>query len=361
MDVDAVVAWVDGSDPKHEAKRQEWLARESGRLIKKAAIPLRFSDNGELRYCLRSIRNHAPWISTIYLITDAQTPNFLDRHAAAALGVRIVDHKTVFRHRAHFLPTFNSCAIETMMWQIPDLSERFIYFNDDMFFCGVLQPNDFFRDDKVVLRGRKVDWTTRPTRDAHGRAQRLGATLAGSDLRHGLLEAHVPYPVRRSVMQSLAARLPDEFDRNAAQRFREHGTFTPIAMHNAECLQRGLAVVIAGADTAYITARACHELDGDQLREKFAPVLQETKTLFCINDLGAMREKVPEIDSLMAQAVGGPLPFEKDRATMGSILFRIYARLYAVVRHRGPRRLRKLLDRKRLRQKADMVEINGTA
>jgi hypothetical protein len=45
--------------------------------------------------------------------------------------VVFADHRSIIHSR--YLPTFNSHAIEGHLYRVPDLSERFIYFNDDMF------------------------------------------------------------------------------------------------------------------------------------------------------------------------------------------------------------------------------------
>jgi hypothetical protein len=73
--VDVVVAWVDGADPEHRAKRKRYLADPGGdaELERAAHDERRFSDNDEIRFCLRSIRNYAPWVRTIWLVTDNST------------------------------------------------------------------------------------------------------------------------------------------------------------------------------------------------------------------------------------------------------------------------------------------------
>ena len=54
----------------------------------------------------------------------------------------MVDHKVIFRDFTEFLPTFNSTTIETMPHYIPNLSEHFIYFNDDMFLIKPTKISD---------------------------------------------------------------------------------------------------------------------------------------------------------------------------------------------------------------------------
>ena len=53
------------------------------------------------------------------------------------------------------LPNFNSAAIEQCIANIPDLSEHFIYANDDTMFGARVEPGDFFRNGKpiYILKG----------------------------------------------------------------------------------------------------------------------------------------------------------------------------------------------------------------
>ena len=97
--IDVVIAWVDGRDSKHRAKRKSYLA-DPGRGCQAQADghrKRRFSDNDEIRFCLRSIRNYAPWIRTIWPVTDDQVPAAIDRRKAERDNIRIVDHREIFR------------------------------------------------------------------------------------------------------------------------------------------------------------------------------------------------------------------------------------------------------------------------
>lgn len=38
----------------------------------------RFEDNEELRYSLRSIERHAPWVRNIFIVTNGQIPSWLN-------------------------------------------------------------------------------------------------------------------------------------------------------------------------------------------------------------------------------------------------------------------------------------------
>lgn len=153
--VDAVVTWVDGNDPAHRQKRRHYLEQELGYALKdQAATADRFDDAGELWFCLHLIRKNAPWIDTVFLVTDDQRPAWLTEAVREALGVRLVDHSEIFREHADCLPTFNSNSIENVLFNVPTASNRIVYFNDDTFLIRPTRLEDFFDPQKVVVRAR---------------------------------------------------------------------------------------------------------------------------------------------------------------------------------------------------------------
>ncbi|XP_072311225.1 N-acetylglucosamine-1-phosphotransferase subunits alpha/beta [Eucyclogobius newberryi] len=108
----------------------------------------RFEDNEELRYSLRSVEKHAPWVRHIFIVTNGQIPSWLNLDNPR---VTVVTHQDVFLNHSH-LPTFSSPAIETHIHRIPGLSQKFIYLNDDVMFGKDVWPDDFFTHSK----GQKV-------------------------------------------------------------------------------------------------------------------------------------------------------------------------------------------------------------
>ncbi|WP_257593949.1 hypothetical protein [Lactiplantibacillus plantarum] len=77
-----------------------------------------------------------------YLVTDHQVPEWLDTEND---GITVVDHSQIIP--AEYLPVFNSNAIELNLYKINNLSEHFVYFNDDMFLNKPVMPKDFFSED----------------------------------------------------------------------------------------------------------------------------------------------------------------------------------------------------------------------
>lgn len=135
MDIDFVIPWVDGNDPA-------WLRLRNGyQENSPASDPCRFRDWDLLRFWFRAVEAYAPWVHKVYLITCGQRPFWLNTdHPKLCL----VDHRDYIPKE--YLPTFSSHVIELNLHRIPELSEHFVYFNDDMFLNAPVMPEDFFRD-----------------------------------------------------------------------------------------------------------------------------------------------------------------------------------------------------------------------
>ena len=148
--IDVVYTWVDGDDPAWQARQRavlEGLGKEGARHHRTGVSASRFKSRDELKYSLRSLQRFGPVFRKLHLVTDDQIPGWIDLHHP---DLSLVSHRDIFPDPSH-LPTFNSHAIESNLHRIPDLSERFVYFNDDMFVSGPSVPEDYFDG-----RGRSV-------------------------------------------------------------------------------------------------------------------------------------------------------------------------------------------------------------
>ncbi len=146
--VDLVYAWVDGADPAWLERRKPYLKAQENSLVEDALCG-RYDNHDELKYSLRSVAAFAPWINHIYIVTDRQTPDFLN---LSHPKISLVDHTEIYDDLS-VLPTFNSESIEWRLPFIPGLSEHFIYGNDDFFFHRPVSPSFFFMPDgKPVVR-----------------------------------------------------------------------------------------------------------------------------------------------------------------------------------------------------------------
>lgn len=137
MKIDFVVTWVNGQDENWLRKYNNYADLDT--LDVKNA---RFRDFGIFRYWFRAVERFAPWVNHVFLVTDAQVPEWLNIKQDK---ITVIDHKDIIDKK--YLPVFNSNAIELNLYRIPNLSEQFVYFNDDMFLNRPVKKRDFFNKD----------------------------------------------------------------------------------------------------------------------------------------------------------------------------------------------------------------------
>lgn len=234
--IDAVILWVDGSDPKHQEKMLPFL--EDKTLLSSNKFRTRFDQVNEIEFTVDSIIKFAPFIRTIFIITDEQIPSFLsNKNSTYRSKVKIVDHKVIFTGYEAFLPTFNNRPIETCMHRIPDLAEHFIYLNDDFFIINPTKPSDFFRDGLPVLRGvwtsfdeKKILKRRANKKAGHKTAQQTAAKLVGFKKYYRF--RHTPHPLRKSTFKTYFDKNPEVFNKNIRHRFRHAKQFTPQGLAN---------------------------------------------------------------------------------------------------------------------------------
>lgn len=256
--IDAVVTWVDGSDPAHAAKRLEFQRIEEPGRDRRSVRPTRFEQAGELEWCLRLLRKNAPFLRTIHLVTDAQRPAFLTEALAAELGIVVVDHRALFAGHEAWLPVFNSLSIESMLHRTPGLAPRFVYFNDDVFLVAPVRPETWFDGLRPRLRGRHHRALPLPRKAVREVRRVLSRHLPSSEFRDGFSArygeaallphtrarffamAHAPFPLARDELRKLVDEGP--LADNARFRFRNAAQANVIAYFTQGALADGRAL-----------------------------------------------------------------------------------------------------------------------
>lgn len=137
--IDFVIPWVDGSDPIWLAKKKKTMQELNMPTNNIDDSAARYRDWGLLKYWFRGIENNAPWVNRIFLITDHQIPDWLEIENAK---LKIISHEDYLPQ--DFLPAFSANPIELNLHRIKELSEHFVYFNDDIFLVNPVKPEDFF-------------------------------------------------------------------------------------------------------------------------------------------------------------------------------------------------------------------------
>lgn len=261
--IDAVIAWVDGDDPSHRQRLKAYLST-LGTDLPASSVHTRFRQSGELEYCVASILKNASWVQHLYIVTDNQTPSFIRHGLPDALKDRIslIDHQVVFRGHEEALPVFSCRPIETVLWRIPGLASRFIYFNDDIMITHPVAPEDFFRKEGIVLRGawkRLSEYTlayrlkqTRLVRNlrnrnnvqraGHTRMQELSAMAIGFDRRYFHIP-HQPYNAFRETQERLFAEHPEWFRVNLQYKLRHEKQLWSFGLSTHDALKNKTAIM----------------------------------------------------------------------------------------------------------------------
>lgn len=132
--IDFVIPWVDGNDKKWQKEKQKYSQSKLG-----DNREIRYRDFENLKFWFRGVEKFAPWVNKIHFVTWGHIPEWLD---TTHPKLNIVNHKDYIPKE--YLPTFNSTVIEMNFHRINNLSEQFVYFNDDMFLIDNMEKTDFF-------------------------------------------------------------------------------------------------------------------------------------------------------------------------------------------------------------------------
>ena len=297
--IDVVIAWVDGEDPVHKAKKQQYLTGKNEANHDDIAGAMRYRSTGEIYYCVASILRFAPWVRKIFIVTDNQNPHvdeFIERNFPGnRIPVEIVDHKTLFRGYEEYLPTFNSLSIETMIWRIPGLSDKFLYFNDDFFLASPVSESDWFVGDKTyiyaepfpALWARIIRWCKHFGRQ-HKEFGYKDSMLNAAEIFKSnkfFLFPHAPAPMRRSWYERFFAEHPHWLHHNIRHRFRESSQYSVPTLYYLSAHATG-EVECRPSKGTFCFFKPSVKKEG-YMRRKIAEANKNRNLKFgCINSLG---------------------------------------------------------------------------
>ncbi len=108
-------------------------------------------ENGEIRYCIRSILQNIPWINKIYILMPNEKVKYLKEQ-------NVIKDKIIYLKDKDVLgfDSASSITFEFNLWRLKNfgISNNFLYFNDDYFVGRPLKKKDFF----YQLNGKVVPY-----------------------------------------------------------------------------------------------------------------------------------------------------------------------------------------------------------
>lgn len=246
MKIDFVVTWVDGSDPKWIKEKNKYSSNAATTNTGMNSIKA-FREWDTFKYWFRGVEKFAPWVNKVYLVTYHQVPSWMNIDCKK---LKIVDHYDFLDHSN--LPVFSSHPIEINLHRIKNLSEHFVYFNDDMYLTSPVEPNDFFdanglpkyttalspifperygtgcfqiNDMELVTSqfSKKEIMKNAHLFDPHQGIKNLIKTTIYCHSKHipGFAENHLPYPMLKSTMEKVWKVEEEVLQKTSQSRFRE--------------------------------------------------------------------------------------------------------------------------------------------
>jgi hypothetical protein len=198
MKIDMVFTYCDGTDPKFIEEKNRFL-KEKDKVNNK---PIRYININEIVYSVRSVLKFMPWINMIYIITNKQIPPI-----ELNPKVKIIDHTEIIPKK--YLPTFNSDVIESFIHNIPELSEIFLYNNDDMMHTRNINISDIIQENKFIFRNYYRNWIiTQNTCEYLKRIHLTSQLFKQSNPSIKLINNHHTKFLRKSTLKFVEEKYP---------------------------------------------------------------------------------------------------------------------------------------------------------
>ena len=190
------------------------------------------SNNNELKYSLRSVMKYAPWVNRIYILMNPpkKVPSWFNTNYYKK--ITLLDHNDTFFNKEN-LPCTNSNAIETTLINIPNLSEHFIYFNDDTFLCKPTSYRNFFSiDGSRILFSDNI--------------KNCKSMLKGENIlkikfpQHCGVPPHMPFANKKSIIYEYQKEYRDYINWVQSTKTRKPTNLDNLGVGNDICIKNNL-------------------------------------------------------------------------------------------------------------------------
>ena len=283
--VDIVYLWVNSNDKNWQKKRVEsfesFLKKNKKDIALFSNTDGRFRDNGELVFNLRSLEKFFPEHGHVYIVTDEQKPDWLQTKGK----VTIIDHQDIMPKKVTSI--FASSNIETYIHHIPNLSEKFIYLNDDVFFGAPVDIDWWFKDKLKYFFSKKTH-TINTELQPYELSPVNGSILSSSWLNQKYpnyihqykIMAHSPKAFLKTLLFQVEQVAQDLFINARSVNFRKWTSPSIIVDFVPRWLEYNNYAEIIEIDELYIESGASDlENQLDKLAKNFGKI-----PFFCIND-----------------------------------------------------------------------------
>jgi len=297
----------------------------------KAGSAGRFRDYGTLKYSMRGIYKYAKFAKRWFVIISnpSQIPKFLnvsydvytdsyklnynfDDHEKK-IEIFFITHNQIFPNFTS-LPNFSSDSIESAFAFIPNISECFIYLNDDFFIGNKITPSFFINKNgslnlfKTFRMAPFVEGNNWDKSVFH-----TNSLLKEFGNKRRLYPMHACYFWRKSILLELNKKFKVQISGNRNRQFRDSKNVVIPFLHSNYAMEMGYGNEIFPKSSWFKYYGLGHKENEsvESIRKSIMNVRRNIKC-FCINDNleEGDEEIIKEFKNMMENIFPFKMPFE---------------------------------------------------
>lgn len=302
--IDIVVPWLN-SNEKWYNEYKKYSKNEN---------PARVRDSGTFKYVLRSIDKNINWLNKLYIILydETQVPEWLNTDYDK---VKIIYHKDLLP--AERLPNFSSVQVDMRLSFIKELSDNFIFINDDMFFTKNIPETAYFRNNKPVHipTMRMVNNYNFLTKAQWGKIEKNNYEFVNkainSRVKLYFWTGHLPISFNKTFQQFAWFKYKKEFESAlAGEHIRANNNLSNWVFYNLEEVTKNCVLV----DKTQLPKQTYFPLSNKITYNDIISALNKN-SIICINDSDGLTCNFKKVKNNVLNALNNKFPekskFEK--------------------------------------------------
>ena len=296
--IDFVITWVDGGDKDWQKERNKYAGKDPEDIA-----DYRFRDWNLLKYWFRGVEKFAPWVNKVFFVTNGQKPEWLNLECDKLVWVKHKDYIP-----KEYLPTFSANPIELNFHRIEELSEKFVYFNDDTFLTSAVNIDDFFKnglpryyyqldmnlngdpifehiilnDSQIINKYLNLDDSFKKYRkkwydNTHSFKQKIkNYFLSQFHKLPSMKVLHMPNPFLKSTLKELWNLCPNAFERTCQHKFRSTEDVNQYVFSWFD--------IVRGKSESFNPKYVKYFVLGSNDNEVYKSIVNSTYKMICLND-----------------------------------------------------------------------------
>jgi exonuclease III len=283
---DIVYTYVNSRDKKWQKKIKKYAPDKNIDIQ-------RYKDYGEIYFSLKTLEIYGKSIcKNIFIVTDNQKIDETKISSWIKTRIKYIYHTDIIPKK--YLPTFNSITIESFLHNIPDITENFIYLNDDMFFGNFVTSKYFYNKNNclnILVRSIKKaspKSNNRPWLDYY--LNGYDVFIKKYDIFPNIAPMHTYYMMNKEICRKTWKRFEKDLDKSMSMIRNKHNInfwFLCFAMG----LYKGYFAnkLPTNGESMVIT---CHPNMTEEAKKKdLDSVMNNRPNFFCYNNINPDCEK----------------------------------------------------------------------